>query len=360
MSGLRVLLTNHTLADRGGSDLYVRDVSRALLARGHRPIVYSQVLGTVCEDLRLATVPVVDDLDRIAEPPDLIHGQHHLETMTALLHFPRVPAIFVCHGWVPWEEAPPLFPRILRYVAVDEVCRDRLVLQHGIPPEATEVLLNFVDLDRFQPRGPLPSRPQRALLFCNEDGPHVTAVREGCAAAGIVLDVVGRAFGNATASPEALLPHYDLVFAKARAALEALAVGCAVVLVSAVGLGPMVNVEDLERLRSLNLGIRTLGQPLTVAGVRERVERYDALDAAAVSRRIRSSAGRDEAVDRLIGIYHDALARWPMAAVSADDESRAAARYLWSIALAFKWTTLERANLHKRIEDAEAQLRANV
>src|SRR2546430_4332475 len=31
-----------------------------------------------------------------------------------------------CHGWLPWEETPPHFPRILRYVAVDHTCRDRL------------------------------------------------------------------------------------------------------------------------------------------------------------------------------------------------------------------------------------------
>jgi len=358
MSGLRILLTNHTLADRGGSDLYVRDVARALLARGHRPVVYSPVLGTVCDDLRLATVPVVDDLDRIAEAPDVIHGQHHLETMTALLHFPGVPVVFVCHGWTPWEEAPPLFPRILRYVAVDEVCRDRLVLQHGVPRDATEVLLNFVDLDRFQLRRPLPERPLRALLFCNEDGPHVGVVREACLEAGITLDLTGRAFGNATSSPEALLPQYDLVFGKARSAIEALAVGCAVILISAAGLGPMVRTGDLDRLRSLNFGIRALRDPLTVIGLRARIAAYDAADAAAVSARVRASAGREQAVDRLIALYHEILGRW-RATVPADDESKAAARYLRSIALAFKWTMRERAGLEKRLADAEARLRGN-
>lgn len=62
MPGLTVLLTNHTLGDRGGSDLFVRDVAASLLSRGHRP-VYSPLLGTVAEDLRVATVPVTSDLD---------------------------------------------------------------------------------------------------------------------------------------------------------------------------------------------------------------------------------------------------------------------------------------------------------
>ena len=69
----------------------------------------------------------------MAEAPDVIHGHHHMETMTALLHFPGVPAIQFCHSWTLWEEMPAKFPRILRYVPVDHTCRDRLILQHGIP-----------------------------------------------------------------------------------------------------------------------------------------------------------------------------------------------------------------------------------
>ena len=122
---MRVLITNNTLAVRAGSELYVRDLATALLDRGITPIAYSTQLGDVAEELRRATVPVIDDLDALATPPDLIHGQHHLETMTALLRFPGVPAIYFCHGWLPWEEMPPRFPRILRYIAVDHTCRDR-------------------------------------------------------------------------------------------------------------------------------------------------------------------------------------------------------------------------------------------
>jgi hypothetical protein len=164
---VRVLLTNNGLAMRAGTELYVRDVALGLLERGHQPVVYSTVLGDVAEELRRATVPVVDHLGKLAVAPDLIHGQHHLETVTALLHFPSVPAVYVCHGWLPWVEAPPRLPRILRWVAVDDTVHDRLVLESGIPPERVEVLLNFVDLARFKPRGPLPSRPARALVFSN-------------------------------------------------------------------------------------------------------------------------------------------------------------------------------------------------
>ena len=76
MRPLRVLLTNNTLSARAGSELYVRDVATALLRAGHAPVAYSPVLGDVADELRAATVPVVDDLRLLTIPPDVIHGQH--------------------------------------------------------------------------------------------------------------------------------------------------------------------------------------------------------------------------------------------------------------------------------------------
>ena len=60
---MRVLLTNNTLANRAGTELYVRDVAIELLRRGHHPVAYSTHLGPVAEELRAATVPVIRSLD---------------------------------------------------------------------------------------------------------------------------------------------------------------------------------------------------------------------------------------------------------------------------------------------------------
>jgi glycosyl transferase family 4 len=328
---LRVLLTNTSLVNRAGSELYLFELATRLLARGHSPVVFSPRLGPVAEALRAGTIPVVDDLGAIGEPPDLIHGQHHLETLTALLHFPGVPAVYVCHGWAPWEELAPRFSRILRYVAVDHTTRERLVSEQGIPPEQVDVVLNFVDLERFQPRASLPPAPRRALVFSNHahEGTYLPAVREACLRFGIEVDVAGIASGRPVTEPEKLLPAYDLVFAKGRAALEALAVGAAVVLCDASGAGPLVTSEDLDRLRPLNFGIRALRHPVEPDYLASQIERYDPADATEVSRRLRATAGIEEAVDRMVGIYERVLAEHrERGTPSAAEESRAAAAYL--------------------------------
>lgn len=330
MGSLRVLITNNGLALRGGSELYVRDLATALLARGHSPIAYSTCLGEVAQEIRTAAVPVVSNLDAVAAVPDVIHGHHHLDVMTALLHFPGVPALCFCHGWFPWQEAAPRFPRIRRYAAVSQACRDRLIFEEGIPEDKAVVIPNFVDLERFAARGPLPCRPGRALVFNNHatEATFVAPVRAACAAEGIALDVVGVKAGKPCARPEAMLGGYDLVFATGRSALEALAVGAAVVLIDQLGCGPMVTAAEFEHLRSCNFALRALRERITPANLVREIRRYDAADAAAVSRRVRREAGREQTVDQLVALYRDVIDEQRQAPADASAESRAAATYL--------------------------------
>ncbi|MGE0680281.1 MAG: glycosyltransferase, partial [Candidatus Binatia bacterium] len=351
---MRILITNTALANRAGSELYVRDLATALLDRGHLPIVYSPVHGEVAAEIRKATIPVIDDLEKVSVFPDIIHGHHHFETMTALLRFPGVPALYVCHGWLPWEESPPRFPRILRYLAVDYTCRDRLIYEHAIPEEHVQVLLNFVDLQRFLPRSPLPPQPQRALLFSNaaQEKTHLGVVQKACAQSGLTLEVMGRQSDSASPYPETVLGEYDIVFAKGRCALEALAVGAAVILCDAVGAGPMVTSQELERLRTLNCGIRTLREPLTPEVLVREIARYTPSDAAQVSQRIRATAGRDATIDALILLYQEILKEY--GDNKSDDvsvEGAAAAAY-------FRWLSPTLKNKGK-IVNKGAQLEAH-
>lgn len=331
MEPLRVLITNYALVGDAGTERYVLDLARQLLRLGHRPVVHSSQLGPVAERLRLATVPVVDDLAVLGDwVPDVLHCQHTLETILALLHFPGTPAIYICHDWSYWLDQGPPLERVVRYVAVDETVRDRLELVHGVPGERIRIVPNWVDLTRFRPRGPLPSQPARALILSNyaSPGSHLEPVREACERLGIPLDVVGRGVGNPTDRPEDLLPHYDLVFAKAKAALEAMAVGAAVVVCDARGLGPMVTGAEFDRLRRLNFGARSLQGRLDPEDVMAEVKRYDPADAALVSERVRAEAGLDAAADQLVEVYRDAIAEGARLTPDPVAEGRVLATFL--------------------------------
>jgi hypothetical protein len=342
MSALTVLITNLKLEGWTGTELFVRDVARGLLAAGHRPVIYSPRLGKLAAEIRKQTIPVVDHLSQISSAPDVIHGQHANETLSALLHFPNSPALYFCHDWYFNEDYPPRFPRILRYVAVDDACYDKLVWECGVPEERALVVSQFVDLERFGPRSPLPATPRRVAVLCNhtKENDHLRAAREACVRRGLTFDVYGAGVGNACERPEEILRDYDVVFAKGRAALEAAAVGAAVVIYWWRRLGPVVKTGNLEKLRGVGFGFRSMSAQLTPEefgrSIEQALAEYDAADAAEVSRRVRAGAGRDAAVEELIRLYETVIAEYATAPPPRELEGPAAAAHLRSISTDFR------------------------
>jgi hypothetical protein len=256
----------------------------------------------------------------------------------------------VFHGWQ--DDRPSIFPRIRAYVAVDDTVRDRALGEWGVPAAALSTIRNFVDLRRFVPREALPSTPRRALVFSNYAAAHLPFVRAACAARGLTLDVAGSSAGTATDRPEALLPRYDVVFAKGRCAMEAMAVGAAVVLCDASGLGPLVTSAAFDDLHRLNFGLRTLSRTLTADAIDAELARYDAADARAVHERLRGVADLDHAVDRLVEVYEAVIAS--AASDPADDaaDMRAAAAYLGALGPRLAWTQSTRALLYQVVRRA--------
>jgi hypothetical protein len=306
--GLNVLITNLCLNSRTGTELYVRDLALELKRQGHHPAVYTLIPGSIAEELQAADIPVSSSLRVLESRPDVIHGHHWKETLSAVLHYSKIPAIFICHDYYAWHDAPPLHPRIRRYLGVSLPCIERL-RKASIPEEKIQLTLNFVDLKRFLPRPPLPQRPRRALVFSNyaNTHTHLPAVVKACRRAELELDVAGEGVGKSTSRPEDMLGHYDIVFAKAKAAMEAMAVGTAVILCDFTGLGPMVTSAEFDRLRLLNFGFKALQEPFHPESILREICRYDAQDAVRVRDQLRASAGLDQAVKELVEVYQQVI-----------------------------------------------------
>jgi glycosyltransferase involved in cell wall biosynthesis len=343
---LKVLFTNADLSDYAGTQVVVRDLAVELFRQGHQPIVYSPKLGAVAEEIRKAGIVVTDRLASLDTTPDIIHGQH-LAAISAWLQFPSVPAIHVCHGSKGSAEEPLSFSRVLRYVAVDQPCKERIESVAGIPPQHVRVIYNAVDLERFQPRSPLPAKPRRALVFSNnsDNTTHLPAIRKACRQAELQVDVIGCRSGNSLSNPEQALPGYDIVFAKARCALEAMAVGNAVVLCDHMGLGEMVSSENIDALRPMNFGAGVLVRPLKPELIRAEIDKYNAADAASVCQRIRSQAGLPDAGRCWIKLYTEVIEEFSRTPRDVNEEFRALGAY---------W---EQWNYQHRVEWERAQLR---
>lgn len=333
---MKILITNTYLDGYSGTEVVVRDLALELQRQGHTPLVYAPRLGPLAAELTSHGVETVSDLEKLSTVPDVIHGHHHAQVVEALLHFPTVPALYVCHSDGADIDEPFYFPRILRYVGVDNRCRARLESTPGIPAERIKVVLNAVDLRRFQARDGLPTRPRRALIFSNyaSRSTHLPAVRRACRLMGLKFDVLGELAGTGVTNPETVLPRYDLVFAKARCALEAMATGSAVVLCDFAGAGPMVTSENFDRLRGWNFGAGVLNNPLRPEYITPEIEQYDPEDAARVQERVREQAGLQAAAQRWSSLYTEVVREFQQSEPDRERELRALEVYLrkWSYA----------------------------
>jgi glycosyltransferase involved in cell wall biosynthesis len=329
-AAMRVLVTNATLTIRSGTDTYIRDLGVTLRRLGHEVAVYSNLLGQSAGELRALGIPVVDHLAAAPWTPDILHCHHNMEAMTALLHFPFTPAVFVAHSWMQWLDVPVCHPRVFRYVAVDAPTRDALVRRYGIPGERVRLIPNFVDLDRFTPRGPLPKKPRRALVlshYAREDT-HLPVVREACERRGLSLDVIGYGAGRPDRSPERRLGDSDIVFAKGRAALEATVVGAAVVVCDSFGVGPMITTKNAPALRTLEGDYTQWYSPLGVASLLSQIDRYDPDDVSELTRWARTVAAADRVVPELVSLYQEAAAEFADRGTDQIADARAGAVYL--------------------------------
>lgn len=283
------------------------DLALALLRQGHLPTVFTlEDGGSLTRELRMASVPVITDLGKLREPIDVIHGHHNPTTAIAAARFPDVPAIFVCHDFLSWHDVPPRLANIRCYVAVDHAVQDRLTRQEGVDPALVRVILNAVDTGRFAPGAPLPARPSRALLFA-KDQASIVEVTAACNDLGLPLDVVGAAARKLTASPETLMPDYDLVFASAMTALEALASGRAVIVCDGRGLAGMATPSNFDDWRLKNFGCRTLTRPLQKRLLIDEIGKYDAQCAAEVMGRVRNEAEVQKQADAYIACYREVI-----------------------------------------------------
>lgn len=337
---MNILITNSRLDGLGGAQSFVRDLGRGLQELGHSVVAYSCDPGDREVLRERGMIPTTDSLDDLPFRPDVIHGQHHLQTMaaTAVLH--GIPAIYHCHGAV-WRECPPLFPRIYHYLAVSRTLANRMIIEMNLDPADVSVLLNTLEVGRFNEVRALPEVPARALFYNKMHGPDspvVGAIREAASRVGIELDCVGRHFERMISDPERVLPTYDIVFASGRSAIDALAAGCAVVVLGRTSCGEMVVPENYGRLREVNFAIAVNSPPSSADMIEKELRRYSAVECGLVSRRLREEADSASGIRTLVGIYEDVIARHNRTPEDLPAERRAMAKYLRRLSPIFSIT----------------------
>jgi hypothetical protein len=309
---MRILISNNSLSRRAGTEMVVWELAQAFRARGHEVAAYSSELGEMAGLIRESHVAVINDPRTCPFNPDIIHGQHHLDAISALLSLPDTPAIFHSHGGLPWVERAPLHPRILHYVGMCPIVTETIGLELGIVPERLHTILNWVDLKRFHTVRTPPDVPRRALVFTRmmEQGFFLDQVMAAFHKAGIALDLAPSLGSGGLPNPESILPQYDIVLAAGRSALEAIACGCATMIVNHQSSLGLVTPKNFKLLREQNMSPLRMSPQLSVESVARQIAEYDAASVALTTQTLRQCASLDQAADQLLKLYQISIDEW--------------------------------------------------
>ncbi len=333
---MKILITNFRLAERTASEIYARDIAKALVAGGNTVAIFASKKGKLAVELEEEGIPVLEHPLDVPFQPDIIHGQFNLETITALLSFPEVPAVYMSHGSQQWRGQPPRHPRILRYVAHSTHVGEWLLNSLGLSKRAFLLVPNFVEMSRFEEIRRLPEEPQRALIYDRATAPgrHLDAIHHACRCCGIELDMITNLVGKTSTRPEILLPQYDLVFASGRPAIEALASGCGVITLNGGHCGQLVHSENFEAIRDANFSTddQRQGKPQTVEEIVSEIHKWDWRRLAPVARRVREELDCKIARTRLERLYRKVIKDYEENPVDPREEFPALAEWLIKMA----------------------------
>ena len=282
------------------------ELAQGFVRRGHEVVVFSPQLGDSAAQLIQQGVTVTDRLDQLEFEPEIIHGNHSVDLVQGLVAFPDVPGIFVCHNPDNWICSPPDISRVRAFVSVDRVGSERIA--HELPRvrESVRIVHNAVDLECYHPRQPLPRGPKTALVLSKFSG-CLPVIRAACAQAGLDVEAVGPGVDFEVDDLPRRLRNVDIVFATARMAIEAMAVGCAVILVDDRGLAGLVTDDVVNDWREDNFGRRLLTREVTVDALVHEILRYDATVGALVAANVRSNNSLDRALSSYETIYMEAI-----------------------------------------------------
>lgn len=302
---MKILITNIFLSDFAGTECYVKDLVICLKNIGHNVEIYTTKSGLVAEEVIANGINVVTSLSDLKNVPDIIHAHHRPTTLSVIQQFPNIPVVFFCHSGTIDIELPRIHENIVKYVAVDRFCLEAL-LKKNIPIENTQIICNWIDTNKFNQKKTISEIPNRALIVSAMPLKFIIPIiREGCSLNGIELTKL-----DFTDTIEKEFSKYDLVFAKAKMAMEAMACGCATILFGYNRIGEMVTKDNFESAKEYNFGYKKIQNKITTKYVSDQIKKYDSENVRMVSDSIRDKNDFKKILKEIISLYEVSIDNW--------------------------------------------------
>jgi hypothetical protein len=262
---VNIALATLGFASPGGSETYVLTVAEQLQRLGHGVTILVGETGPMSEFAADRGLTVTADLGGLRESCDALVVQDSALAYRLADLYPGTPQLFRAASDLYDLQLPPSLPGVVSdVVACSERVRRRvrhLAVRHRI-----HRLRQPIDTERFMPAGAPAARPRRALLLGNYlRGRRLDAIQAALERRGVTCQRVG-ALGELTCAPEQAIWAADLVVAKGRAALEAMACGKPVLVYDQFGGDGWVTAERYDAMEADNFA--GLSAPVVLTGER--------------------------------------------------------------------------------------------
>jgi hypothetical protein len=186
-------------------------------------MIYAPELGPFADHVRDRGIDVVDRLEELAAECDVVFAQDSIVAYDLAERYPDALNVFRICGDVYDFQLPPQLDGVVDLVVVLSDRYERVARSCSV----TTPLLRLsvpIDVDRLVPVGGLRERPRHALMLGNY-GDRYELVREAWGRQGVEVERVGLIDGNETHDVASAVAYADIVVAKSRAALDAMACG---------------------------------------------------------------------------------------------------------------------------------------
>lgn len=147
---LKVLIVGSNFKTFTGSELYMFDLAVGLKKCGIDVTISSKIgdpLKTLSEKngIRLLPINKLNGLEHF----DIIHTQHTNVTRNILYIYPNVPKVMTIHSEIIQLENPIVHSSIIKYIAVRESIKEKLINKHKINSSNIELIHNPISTDKF-------------------------------------------------------------------------------------------------------------------------------------------------------------------------------------------------------------------
>jgi glycosyltransferase involved in cell wall biosynthesis len=211
---MKILVTNHWLKKLGGSETFTYALIAALKKAGHDVDLFTNQPGMVSDRI---TTDLKVYLKRLKDSYDLILASHNTCVRPVI---DRGPVIQTCHGIYPKLEQPSDLANA--WVSISQEVKNYLKSLG----KKSILILNGIDCDRFKPGKP-PEKKIRKVLSLSHSEELNNMLASMLANYRVKLITVNK-YRNPVWKIESLMQQCDLVISLGRGAYEAMACGCAV------------------------------------------------------------------------------------------------------------------------------------